>query len=397
MILRHPLYAVVTCFMFTCHAFGQAFINKTQTLPKSVLENKNSMDAKAVDLDNDGDLDLIVGVEFYKNVILINDGKGNFTDESNRLPDIQPKTKEKPYPYYPYHDTEDIALEDFDKDGDLDLIFVTEDDEVNEYYRNDGNGYFTDITDTFPAKGISNGVLAGDFDKDGWTDLIIGNRGQNTYLRNDKGVFKDETGKRLPKEDNITQDMQALDFDRDGDIDIIVANEKENSILINDGKGRFKNAVQNHIDKVFLDEETREATFADIDNDGDTDLYFANVYMFRKKTPTQRLLINDGKNNFRDETKARLGFTDQHSVIDADFADFDADGDDDLLLLGHQGPLLFQNNGKGYFKSSTSGTIGNITASGVDAEIADFNNDGKLDIYIAVFRGSDVLLLQKNQ
>jgi hypothetical protein len=189
--------------------------------------------------------------------------------------------------------------------------------------------------------------------------------------------------------------MQAVDFDNDGDLDILVANEKANRFLLNDGKGIFSDETSTYFDDAVLNDETREATFADIDGDGDYDIYFANVYMFQQVDPFQRLLINNGSNKkFTDETEKRLGFTKEYSILDGTFSDLDSDGDVDLLLLTHEGPKLFQNDGKGFFKDITETSFGKIAADGVDTEIADFNGDGLLDIFISCFRGSDVLLIQ---
>lgn len=365
------------------------------SLPQIAKEQRNSMDAKAVDLDQDGDLDLVVGIEFYKNVILLNDGNGVFADGSHLLPDIPKDGDAKPYPWYPWHDTEDVAIEDFDEDGDLDIVFVTEDDKTNEYYINNSQGKFWDKTMDFPAEGTSNGVIAGDFDGDGWMDLVIGNNGQNVYLRNDQGKWIDETNGRLPKDEDITQDLQAIDFDQDGDLDLLVANEKFNKILVNNGKGQFKDKTSRYLKEEVLGEETREALFIDVDSDGDLDLYFANVFMFQQIKPIQRLLINDGKFNFNDETEQRLGFTDKYNCIDANFADLDSDGDLDLLLLTFGKPKLFENDGRGFFKDISAEVFGELETDGVDSEIADFNGDGKLDVFISAFRGADKLLIQK--
>ena len=396
--MMKKVFCLGLVMLICANTFSQkiSFSNATETnLPEISKKPRNSMDAKVGDIDNDGDLDIVVAVEFVKNIVLINDGMGKFSDESFRLPDIEAEQTAKPYPYYPYHDTEDIALKDFDNDGDLDLIFVTEDDQVNEFYLNNGGGHFLDRTAELPATGVSNGVLAEDFDGDGWIDVIIGNNGQNIYLKNQEGKFVEETSLHIPLVDDITQDLQSIDFDKDGDLDVIVANEKANRFFINDGYGKFTDVTADFFDDNVITDETREATFADVDGDGDFDIYFANVYMFQQVEPIQRLMINNGNDQkFSDETELRLGFTKDYSIIDGTFSDLDGDSDLDLVLLTHLGPKLFENDGKGYFTDITSASFGDIKGDGVDTEVADFNGDGKPDIFIGCFRASDILLIQ---
>ena len=79
------------------------------------------MDAAAADFDNDGDWDILIANEHRPNIMLINEGKGKFANESaNRIPQVN-------------HDSEDIGIADFDHDGDLDIVVVSEDDKTNEY------------------------------------------------------------------------------------------------------------------------------------------------------------------------------------------------------------------------------------------------------------------------
>ena len=71
-----------------------------------------SMDAGIADLDQDGDMDILIANEHRPNILLINDGKGRFTNESAlRIPQVD-------------HDSEDIGIADFNLDGDLDIIQI---------------------------------------------------------------------------------------------------------------------------------------------------------------------------------------------------------------------------------------------------------------------------------
>ena len=185
-------------------AFGQSpaitYRDVSSThLPTGTLGG-NSMDARPADLDNDGDLDIVVACEFCRNRILMNDGSGVFTDETNaRLPNV-------------IHDSEDIGIADFDLDGDVDIIFVSEDDQTNELYYNDGTGVFTDETARLQVSGTSNAVLVLDVDEDEDPDILIGNAGFNVILLNDgAGNFVNDSTQRFENANRTTQDIEAGD------------------------------------------------------------------------------------------------------------------------------------------------------------------------------------------
>ena len=349
------------------------------------------MDVRAADLDADGDLDLVVAMEFAANVLLLNDGTGRFADVSaERLPRTD-------------HDSEDIAIADFDADGDLDLVFVSEDDQTNEYWLNDGAAHFSDASDRFPVRGTTNAVLTHDFDGDGSPDLLLGNNGPNVLLLNDgQGHFHDASAEWLPNRRDTTQDVELGDVDGDGDLDLLVGNEDANRLLLREGN-RFVEAAEAQLPLRRSPEETREADFGDVDGDGDLDVIFGNINAFVPGAdPQNRLLLNDGRGFFTDVTATHLPQQATRS-FDVDLVDVDGDGDLDVLTADAQpGPRytepfrVYRNDGTGRFTEATSDLFpAGVVGKGFDVEAVDVNGDGKRDLYFASQGSQDHLLLAR--
>jgi hypothetical protein len=366
-------------------AGGDLYVDVTEThVP---LTPGSSMDAQAFDADGDGDLDLLIAKEIQQNVLLLNDGTGRMT--------VAPAGTLPPA----LHDSEDVAVADYDGDGDPDAVVAAEDDESSEFYLNLGGGTFADAPSRLPRRGVSNSVIAADVDGDGDADLLFGNDGQDFLFINAGGRFVDQTRTRLPADDARTQDLEAGDVDGDGDLDLVVGNAVNgNRLLLNDGRGFFTEAAPGRLPLRAAPEETREADLADVDGDGDLDLYFANVAFGPGIDPQDRLLVNDGRGWFTDETAARMG-RETAFTVDAELTDVDGDGDLDLVTanLNLAKPYRVSlNDGAGVFADATGSVFpSSLTGQGIDAEVADFDGDGRLDIYFSSYVGTDRMVLRR--
>lgn len=358
--------------------------NVTSSNLPNTLTGK-SQKARVADIDNDGDFDLIVAIQLEGNKILINEGNGVFADESERLPAQN-------------YDSQDLAVADFNRDGNLDLFFVGNQNQTNEFYLNNGSGTFSDLANRIPVTGNSTSVEALDIDGEGSVDIMIGNLGQNVMLMNNgNAFFNNQTTQRLPQITDPTQDIEFGDITGDNLRDIVIGNESSNIVLVNTGSGFFSNQTTSRIPFINTIEETQDVNIVDVDGDGDRDLYFGNSGIQDESNPQDRLLINDGAGFFTDVTTDRLPAI-TSDTFDAEFSDLDEDGDFDLVVGNHQGGIrVLINNGDGFFTDQTGAWIPeNFSPFVADIEIADLNADQFPDIYISVHNGQDQLLLYKD-
>ncbi|NQZ08413.1 MAG: VCBS repeat-containing protein, partial [Algicola sp.] len=330
------------------------------------------MDADAHAMDGDGDIDLVLAIEFGANILLINDGNGVFT-RSGGLPDSA-------------HDSEDIAVADFNNDGLLDIFFVSEDDQVNELFLNQGDGTYVDASTRINFGGISNAVVAFDLNNDGAMDLIIGNVGQLAVLINDgSGFFSNETQTRFSLDSYRIQGLTLADVDNDGDLDLLTADERRNRIFINDGDGFFTDETSGRVPNV--EDETREVITADIDNDGDLDIYYANVTFLTNYAANNRLLLNNGAGVF-EEVTSQLSTNPGENNFSATFVELTGDDTPDLIVpssnvFGNEAGsyAIYANDSTGRFIKANLATA-LPEGNGFDIATADFNNDGKMDMYL---------------
>ena len=230
------------------------------------------------DVDNDGDLDLLVGDGWATGApvlahLYLNDGAGVFTESLGAL-----------FPASNKDDPIDFDLFDADRDFDLDLL-INMHTGPNSLWVNDGTGKFTDASAELagPASGhLHYGPVPCDVDGDGDLDLWVDNIGEPDFgeqlLINDgTGKFTDETEPRMTDTDNIAgaddNGLACLDVDGDGDFDAAVMSLSNNErVLLNDGTGKFT-LLENAFP--IVDDATLWFDFGDLNGDGRLDVVTA--------------------------------------------------------------------------------------------------------------------------
>ena len=309
--------------------------------------------------------------------------------------------------YYPF-----FQAGDFDNDGDIDILYQDGGMGTSvSFYKNNGSGVFTDDgIGHFPTTTNLNlnapSFRAADYDNDGDLDIYCRQAGasNDSYFTNDgAGYF---TPSSLPIADSGSNDIQwqACDFDGDGDVDILTQDGGAGTIIIykNNGNGTSyvaSHAITGSIAGLYLN--ILSTKIADFDNDGDMDIY-ARVTGGTSSSPNDIYLINDGFGNL---TSAALPIPDTSgsNYTQYQVADMDNDGDVDFLTqdAGKGGDIrFFENNGSGVYTDQGTGRITGTKADMYLAigatKIADYDNDGDLDIYARADGASNDLYFINN-
>ncbi|MFM9995890.1 MAG: FG-GAP-like repeat-containing protein [Phycisphaerales bacterium] len=253
---------------------------------------------------------------------------------------------------------------------------------------------FVDQTATrFPQPGpleYTNQVAIEDVDADGDLDVVWANGGGYSsvlppqvirfYMNSGLGVFTDETVARTGGTTAVARDVEFGDVDGDGDADMVVATDflTQPRLFINTGSGFFADQTAARLPAIPLG--SPHVTLGDVDNDGDLDLCFAHGSPNRFGTGPTQLWMNNGAGVFTDQSAARLPASPCAQPMDASFADVDGDLDLDVLIGSRagSGSKLFINNGAGTF-SNASPTLP-PTSTCYSFDFGDYDNDNDLDL-----------------
>ena len=266
-------------------SFDEGFVECAEQVGLAGTKFNYSCGVTTADINGDGLLDIYVCEGGYRkgrdchNSLYVNNGDGTYRDIAAQA-GID-------------HDGNGYccAFSDYDNDGDPDLylgnINDTTDLVTRVLYRNNGDGTFTDVTEKLgiAARGNNISCFWGDVDCDGDQDLFLANSsgpghpekewGANTLLRNNgDGTFSDISRQSGVAVQTNSRGSAMADVDNDGDLDIYVVNSRNESLLfLNDGKGTFTESHEKTGGSVFYG---HGVAFGDLDGDGDVELTVGN-------------------------------------------------------------------------------------------------------------------------
>ncbi len=299
------------------------------------------------------------------------------------------------------------AWGDYDGDGDHDLfitnrpVWQTGADATNHLFRNDGQDLgnpdawlFPDVTPASMSNGqYSQGLAWGDYDGDGDLDLyqadmqVGSSPAPNHLYRNDGGGDFVDVAPSLGVDDSGSgRSVAWVDYDSDGDLDLYLCNDGPNHLWRNDGESPVTPGLWVFTDvapidgtSVGDDRYTMGCAWADFDADGDQDVYLTN-----HDGAQNALLRNDGGDVFTD-VATTWGVAHPGFGMGCAWADYDGDGLLDLYVSNLGANVLYRRVPEtSTFQNATtlSGVSLNDGQYGAGIAWADYDNDGDLDLYL---------------
>ena len=228
----------------------------------------------------------------------------------------------------------------------------------------------------------TNDLASGDFDKDGYPELFVGNFDAQNYLflNNKNKTFSPMDFFGIQK----TASVAIADFNNDGNLDVAIGNYGDVNLLFVDSGNLSFTKKEEFMETRTKDNKVNIMVVSDFNNDGYKDLAVI------RNNQQNYLFINNKDGSFTLSKQFEIG-----NFNDAVWADFDSDGFADLLVAGYnQQSHIYYNSGTGKGRLFDRVDFGNISKiRGVDA--ADFNLDGLPDVAVANYGQQNYLYLNK--
>jgi enediyne biosynthesis protein E4 len=328
-----------------------------------------------------------------------------------------------------------VAFVDYDNDGWMDIFMVNSGATdfyqppaplKNALYRNNRDGTFTDVTDKAGVAGgreFGMGCAIADYDNDGHQDILVTAYGRCTlYHNNGDGTYTDVTDKAGLAAPGWTTSAVWFDYDNDGRLDLFLCSfvqySIKNDVFCGDNKlGKrfyciprvfkptpsllFRNNGDGTFTKVSDGTEIQRAlgkalgvVATDINNDGLLDLFVAN------DTVQNFLFANRGKGRWEEiALQAEVGYSSNgtpRSGMGVDAADFNGDGRQDLFVANVDQEMfsLYRNDGNEVFADVAAGNaVAQATRllSGWGLKFFDYDNDGFVDLFLANGHPDDMI------
>lgn len=385
----------------TSNIFAQTFERIETIAGLSSIQNNNGV--AVADFDGDNDLDIFVVAlaqddaanEASHSRLLRNNNNGTFTDITNAsgLVNLLPFNSNTDVFYGLKGFKHGVSWGDYDNDGFPDLFF-THSFKV-QLFHNEGDGTFVEVTEAAGFSSVNQcrnmGATWFDYNNDGFLDLYVADwdacDSNSLYLNNGDGTFQNTTTSSGIALTEHHPSYLALPFDinQDGFMDLYVSNDydKPNNLFVNQSGTTFVDEATSYgLDNAMDD---MGIAIGDFNLDGHFDFFITGI-------DENVLLENDGTNHFT-ETSAQNNIPATGWAWGTRFADFDLDGDEDLIIVNGfefqerstEQNVYYKNlavEGQGGFMDVSATVNFNDLSVSVEAVDFDYDNDGDLDIYV---------------